>query len=361
MKQIILVLSLFLTFSSVVNARVLQPIYFDRPDANVQRMVELSEEQVSFFTRYEYAIQQVNEGADMSAYFVMEAADDPSDSVSHLLGDIVYDQGTPYNDLCPMINGRRAVTGCVATAMAQIMRYYAYPNVGEGNVTYTGSAGATEIDLADYTFDWDLILNDYTKSYTNAQGEAVAKLMLACGASLNMHYSADGSGSFINKAMQALRDNFGYNKQIGYYSSSGDAFYLPEELIMEEFAPAIRDQHRRGCPVMYSGKPAAGVAGHAFVIDGYKVIDGVYYYHVNWGWSGAYNGYYLLMNLNPDGTSYSGYDCNMVINIYPKDWTDVENVVSPIFNNNKIYNLLGVEVDENYKGVVIKNGKKYIQ
>lgn len=349
-----------LTISTVLNANtVLKPVYFDTPHANAQRLVEETPEVRSFLAQYEYAMQQVNLGEDMSAYFVLEAAENPADSVSHLLGNIKYDQGTPYNNLCPMINGRRAVTGCVATAMAQIMRYYSYPNVGVGRVTYTGSNGAETIDLSNYPFHWNLILDDYSGQYTSAQGEAVATLMLACGAALNMNYSADGSGSYLDKAMVAFKNNFSYSKKIGHFDSNNVP--NPEELILYDWAPEIREQHKKGYPVMYAGNPAVGTAGHAFVIDGYKVIDGVYYYHVNWGWSGAFNGYYLLMNLAPDGENYAGYGCDVVINIYPEGWTDVEDVVTPNVGNGKIYNLLGVEVDENYKGVVIKNGKKYIQ
>lgn len=355
----IFVVFFFLTTSIVLNAKTLQPVYYDAPEANAQRLVEMTDEVTSFFALYEHAMLKVNEGAELSDYFVLENAEDPTDSVSHLLGNIKYDQGTPYNDLCPMINGRRAVTGCIATAMAQIMRYYSYPAVGVGQVTYTGSNGAKTINLGDYSFDWNLILNEYTKSYSNEQGEAVAKVMLACGAALNMNYSADGSGSNIDKAMKAFKDNFGYSKDIEYYDSTGD--YDPEGLILYDWAPVIREQHKKGYPVLYAGSPASGKSGHAFVIDGYKVIDGVYYYHVNWGWSGAYNGYYLIMNLNPEGENYAGYGCDMVINIHPDGWTDLEDVVVPNVGNNKSYNLLGVEVDENYKGIVIKNGQKYIQ
>lgn len=343
----------------VFGQKPLQYVYFDRADANVERLSSLTEEQASFFAQYEQAIQQVSNGADLSDYFIVETASDASDAVSPLLGNIVYDQNAPFNNLCPTINGRRAVTGCVATAMAQIMRYYSYPKNGTGTVTYTGSNGAATLNLADYDFDWSLILKDYTKSYTAAQGEAVAKLMLACGASINMNYSADGSGSFINKAMKALKDYFGYSKDIEYYDSTGD--YDPEGLIEYDWVITIRENHQKGYPVMYAGSPASGKSGHAFVIDGYKVIDGVYYYHVNWGWSGAFNGYYLILNLKPDGENYAGYGCDMVVNIHPEGWTaDVEDVVAPQADN-KIYNLLGVEVDENYKGIVIKNGQKYIQ
>ncbi len=358
MKKIVIV-GLLLAVSSVLRANTLQFVYYDQPDAAAQRVAEMSKEQMSFFAQYEHAMQQVEDGANVSDYFMVEIAADASDKVEPLLGSIVYDQGEPFNNLCPLINGRRAVTGCVATAMAQIMRYYSFPNVGHGIVTYTGSNGAASLNLADYDFNWDLILNDYTKSYTDAQGEAVAKLMLACGASINMNYSADGSGSHLDKALKAFKDYFGYSKDIEYYDSTND--YDPEGLIEYDWVYTIRENHQKGYPVMYAGSPAAGKSGHAFILDGYKVIDGVYYYHVNWGWSGAFNGYYLILNLKPDGENYAGYGCDMVVNIHPDGWTDVEDVVAPNIGNNKLYNLLGVEVDENYKGVVIKNGQKYIQ
>jgi hypothetical protein len=327
-------------------------------------MAEMTDEIISFFAQYEDALQRINAGEDMSTYFVLETAEDPADSVSHLLRNIKYDQGSPYNGLCPMINGRRALTGCVATAMAQIMRYYSFPNAGNGKVTYTGSNGAQTIDLADYQFDWDLILDDYSGNYTSAEGQAVAKLMLACGAALNMNYSADGSGSHLDKAMKAFKENFGYSKKIGYFDSTND--YDPEGLIMYDWAPAIREQHQNGNPIMYAGSPASGVSGHAFVLDGYKVIDGVYYYHVNWGWSGAFNGYYLIMNLNPQGENYAGHGCDMVINIYPDGWTDVEDVVTPdnkIDPEQAVYTILGMQIPYDklqHGNVYIQNGKKFI-
>ena len=350
--------SLCLTLSSVLTAQTLKPYYFDLPNADVQRLAQMTDNVASFFSCYEHAMEKVNEGADMSKYFIVETAENAADSVSHLLGDIIYDQGTPFNNLCPMINGRRAVTGCVATAMAQVMRYYSFPNVGVGEVTYTGNNGAKTINLADYRFDWDLILNDYTKSYTSEQAEAVAKLMLACGASLNMNYSADGSSSQIDKAMKALKDHFGYSKDIAYYDSTND--YDPEGLIEYDWAPTIREQHKNGYPVFYAGHAAAGVTGHAFIIDGYKVIDGIYYYHVNWGWSGAFNGYYLILNLKPEDANYAGYGSNMVINAFPEGWTDVDNVEienNKLDLNKPIYTILGTRVAPSQ----LKHGNLYIQ
>lgn len=357
MKQKILFVCLLGAISSTICGKTLQPFYFDNPEAATRHTEEMSEEQAAFFAQYEYVTQQVSEGADIASYFMIERATDEADSVPSLLKNIMYDQREPYNRMCPVFSGQHAATGCVATAMAQVMRYYSFPKVGSGEVTYTGSHGAKTINLADYVFDWDLILDTYRPGkYTDAQGDAVAELMLACGASLNMNYGVDGSGSYIQHAMKALKKNFGYTAKMEYYESLND--HDPEGLIEGDWAPTIRQQHRLGFPVFYSGCPASGKAGHAFVLDGYKVIDGVYYYHVNWGWSGELNGYYLLMNLNPQGENYSGYACDMVINIYPEGM-GVENV--PVWHKDKLYNVLGVEVDENYKGIVIKNGKKYLQ
>ena len=366
MKQKVILLCAFVAISSIVLGKTpMQFVYFDQVDAHSERLSSISDEQASFFVQYEQAIQQVNNGADLSDYFIVETASDASDAVSPLLGNIIYDQGVPFNNLCPIINGRRAVTGCVATAMAQIMRYYSYPSVGTGSVTYTGSNGAATLNLADYDFDWSLILNDYTKSYTAAQGEGVAKLMLACGASINMNYSADGSGSFINKAMKSLKDYFGYSKDIEYYDSTGD--YDPEGLIEYDWVFTIRENHQKGYPVMYAGSPASGKSGHAFVIDGYKVIDGIYYYHVNWGWSGAFNGYYLILNLKPENENYAGYGCDMVVNIHPEGWTadveEVETTTNKIDLNAPVYTILGTKIsaDKLQHGCIyIQKGKKFV-
>jgi hypothetical protein len=362
---IVLMVCLLATISSVLNAKTLQPIYLDKPEAAMLRSVEMSEEQTAFFAQYEYAMQQVAEGADMGEYFMIEAATDEADSVPQLLGDIMYDQGEPYNWMCPKFGGQLAATGCVATAMAQIMRYYTFPERGTGTVTYTGTGGAKTINLADYEFDWDDMLNTYKPGkYTDAQGNAVAELMLACGAALNMNYGVEGSGSHLDHAMLAFKKNFGYSSKIGYFDSS-NSYEDPTVLIEEDWAPTIRKQHRLGFPVMYAGSPASGKGGHAFVIDGYKVIDGIYYYHVNWGWSGMWNGYYLIMNLKPEEDNYAGASVDMVINIYPEGMA-VENVPASsqtIDPEQPIYTILGTTIpfDKLQPGnIYVQRGKKFV-
>lgn len=350
-----------LTFATEAQIR---PVYYDLPDAI--NVLDITPAQLAFQEYYDHAMQQITNGADISDYFVVEYAADADDAVEQLLGDITYDQGTPYNDKCPIISGRRAVTGCVATAMAQVMRYYTYPACGKGKVTYSGGAGgAKTIDLADYPFDWKNILNDYSQGYSDAQADAVATLMLACGASLNMQYSPDGSGINTKFVPAAMRDNFGFDSQIAFLDASLDSD--PQWLIENDWAPAMRKEFRKGHPVIYSGFPAVGKTGHCFVIDGYKVIDGVYYYHVNWGWAGAMNGYYLLTNLKPSasGESYSGYGCTMVYNIAPPNWSAVDDVDAStsmgIDISAPIYTILGttVSVEQMTHGnIYIQKGKK---
>ena len=202
------------------------------------------------------------------------------------------------------------------------MYYYEYPKVGTGTVTYTGgSDGAKTINLADYPFDWSNIIGDYTHSkFTTEQANAVATLMLACGAALNMNYSKDGSGSNTGDVPKVLKNNFGFDSNVAYSNATGNM-----GIIEDDWVYTIREELQKGHPIIYAGAPASGMSGHCFVIDGYKLKDGIYYYHLNWGWDGAYNGDYLIMNLKPNGESYSGANCSMVYGIMPPNWTPIEN------------------------------------
>ena len=361
MKHWFLVVGLITTTSLATSAEnSLQPYYLDDPSSITQ---VLSKEQEDFLSFYQKAAQEITRGESASKFFSFSYAEDITDEQEPLLGKISFDQGEPYNNLCPIVNGKRAVTGCVATAMASVMAYYRYPSCGKGVVTYSGgSAGAQTINLEDHAFQWNNILPHYVYgNYTEAQGDAVAELMLACGASLNMQYSADGSGISTEKVPSALKNNFSFDSKVAHYSTlnyPGD----PEELFEYDWEPTIREQTKAGMPIIFAGSPAQGKSGHCFILDGYKVIDGIYYYHVDWGWNGTANGYYLLTNLNPDGTSYSGYNCTMVCNIKPQGWTAIENV-RPNDTENIIFNILGQVVDpkERQRGCIyIENGKKYL-
>lgn len=362
MKHIILSTSMLCVASLAFAATELQPYYLDNPGAAATTV--LAPAQQDFFDYYTNAMRAVSTGnAEMTDFFNVEYTA-AADEVAPVLGDIAFDQGTPYNNLCPVLNGGRAVTGCVATAMAEVMARYKYPACGTGNVKYSGgSGGAVTMNLADYPFDWKNVLPTYKNGeYNDAQADAVARLMLCCGASIDMNYSAGGSGTQTSKSAPAFINNFGFTEEVRSYNA--DSYPDKDELFEYDWGPTIREQTGKGYPVIWGGSSALGATGHCFVIDGYKVIDGVYYYHVNWGWNGSQNGYFLLTRLEAGGSSYSGANCTMVINLYPKNWTPIDNVVEDAATgNNTIYNLLGQPVapDSRQVGnIYIQNGKKYL-
>lgn len=215
--------------------------------------------------------------------------------------DTTWDQGTPYNNLCPTVNGVATYSGCVATAMAQIMKYYSYPAVGTGSVTYRWESQRRTLSMKfdETPFEWDLMLTSYAGSYTSAQANAVATLMKACGYSVQMDYGTGASGAACTNVSRALISNFRYSK--GMVNAFRDTYTT------SAWESAIYDNLRNVGPVLYAGSNDG--AGHCFVCDGYST-DG--YFHFNWGWSGISDGYYLLSALNPDsqgsGGSLSGYN-----------------------------------------------------
>ena len=305
-----------MTCCIALNAKTIQPVYFDDPSMDLQSS-DLSPEQRSFFDRYVTAMERVEAGEDAEKFFVMEHTQN-NDAVEPLLGGIKYNQGRPYNDKCPYINGGRAVTGCVATAMAMVMRYYKYPACGTGSFTYTGGDdGAKTINLEDYPFNWDNMLETYDGvDYTAAEADAVSTLMLACGASLNMNYSKDGSGANVSKVDALLKNNFYYSRDVSFISTQNSPD--PDETIYYWGEDAVRPELQAGHPLIFAGFPSMGQTGHCFVIDGYKVMNNEYYYHVNWGWGGRGNCYCLLNRLEIDRENFSGYNLQMVYYIYPK-------------------------------------------
>lgn len=203
-----------------------------------------------------------------------------------------WNQDYPFNDLCPMLDSEtRAYTGCVATAMAQVMKYHEWPEQGTGSHTYTDPyCGQTlSANFGETTYRWDLMPNDYDGTWTAEQIKAVATLMAHCGVAVDMQYMPDGSGAYSGDVPAALVNYFGYAEDIIHRDRD---YYTQNEWI--EMMKAELDAGR---PVYYHGQSTGG--GHAFVIDGYNT-DG--YFHVNWGWGGQSDEYYQLATLDP----YSG-------------------------------------------------------
>lgn len=219
-----------------------------------------------------------------------------------------WNQGSPYNDLCPQKNGKPTYTGCVATAMAQVMNFYKYPSVGTGEISYYWGNGKENLsaNLADYPLVWDNMLSTYpdANTGTDTQRQAIANLMKAVGFSLHMNYGGDstgGSSAFGYDIPNALVDNFHYD--VGVRDEYRDLY---EYSVWESM---IYNELSKSRPLVYLGKGSGG--GHAFVCDGYQG-DGLF--HINWGWNGLSDGYFLLSALDPsslgEGGGGGGYNDN---------------------------------------------------
>ncbi len=129
----------------------------------------------------------------------------------------LWDQSAPFNNYCPTYdNGMTTYSGCVATAMAQMMYYHQWPPQGRGSNTYEDEVGDSETqtlsrDFSQSTYAWDDMLLSYKNGYTTAQANAVARLMSDCGIAVNMHYGSEGSGALTIAARNALVNNFDYD------------------------------------------------------------------------------------------------------------------------------------------------------
>jgi hypothetical protein len=207
-----------------------------------------------------------------------------------------WSQGYPYNLTCPeYFTLGRSVTGCVATAMAQILYYNREKSVTETQAampaydTRTSHPTYGQLHVegipAGSPIDWDNMKDSYSGSTTDLQKLAVADLMHYCGVAVNMDYTNSSSGAYVSSAYEAFVKYFGYGSSTRYvyYASSNDEW---DEIVYAELA------ERR--PVYLAGQNSDG--GHAFVTDGY---DGNLHYHINWGWGGTCDGYFYLTNLDP--------------------------------------------------------------
>ncbi len=214
----------------------------------------------------------------------------------------IWHQSTPFNDMCPVIDGEASATGCVATAMAQVMNYWKYPAQVPplpGYVTDTEHYNVPSLPSAE--LEWDYILDVYNPGdYNEEEAVAVATLLRYCGQGCFMDYSPMGSGAWQEDQLMALKQ-FGYNHeaQCLYRDECEDVQW--HAMIMEELS---NDR-----PVLYTGTSFGGA--HAFVLDGYK--DGKY--HVNWGWGGG-NGYFVLDALGRDDWEFNYYQ-TMQYHVYP--------------------------------------------
>lgn len=258
-----------------------------------------------------------------------------------------WDQGTPYNNLTPTYTENNQtvhfVTGCAATAMAQTMKYYNYPEKGKGSKSYRCKLYITDkdpitkmitVNFAAGTYSWNDMLEVYAKSgYTQEQADAVSKLMYHCGVSVTMDYDKSGSGTYSFKVIKALVDNFQY--------SQGLQFYVRDIYSANEWMDIIYRHLSQGHPIIYSGSKSNN-GGHAFILDGYDEGGRV---HVNWGWSGKSDGYFNISSLN-------GYSSDQEMIPVFMDESAICHAVFGIYDGSAKFSVLGVNLSASAEYVV---------
>ncbi|MCF0192254.1 MAG: C10 family peptidase [Prevotella sp.] len=203
-----------------------------------------------------------------------------------------WSQSDPYNGKCPTVNGKATLTGCVATAMAQVMSLWKFPETLPKLDAYYYYIGTTKYDvpaLEEYKMDWSTIKSTYSYSETD---DNLAWLMRYCGQSVKMDYNVNTSGASTYNVDRAF-SKWGFDPTVRNVLRSYYGVEEWEDLIYKELA-ANR-------AVYYSAK--SNDVGHAFVCDGY---DGNGFFHINWGWSGRSDGYFLLSLLDPKSQGLGG-------------------------------------------------------
>lgn len=216
--------------------------------------------------------------------------------VAPLLGDTEWGQTEPYNRLCPLLDGIRTVTGCVNTAISQIMYYHKYPACGNGENSYTWNDVTLSMDFSKSVYEWDNMRPQYIGDYSDESALAVAKLMYDCGIANNSSYGYE-TGANLN--IPGMVNFFGYDPSI--YNVYRDM------CTQNDYESILREELDASRPVLYNGGSPHGA--HAFVCDGY---DQQGYFHFNFGWNGGANGYYLTSATGYD--SYPGFTCSIMPN-----------------------------------------------
>lgn len=203
-----------------------------------------------------------------------------------------WDQSPYYNDLCP----GGSVTGCVATAMAQVMKFWNHPAQGTGMHSYNHpDYGTISANFGATTYNWSAMPNN-----VNSPNNSVATLMFHCGVGVNMQYSPNSSGAYVVEldhpisAESAMKNFFGYSPALQGVKRDGN-------YTTAQWVSLIKAELDASRPVLYAGFGSGG--GHAFVCDGY---DNSNKFHFNWGWGGYYDGYFAIDALDPGGTGTGG-------------------------------------------------------
>ena len=264
-------------------------------------------------------------------------------------------QNAPFNSMLPTLpNGNKAVAGCVATAMAQLLYYWKYPTQTTSTIPeYTSQSLSIYMPaLEPVEFNWEAMQDNYMASDTESEGAlAAAQLTLYCAQSVEMNFMYGVSGASSSQIPIALSSYFGFK-------GSAHSEYR-ENFSSQAWADLIYNELAANRPVAYGGSKASG--GHAFLCDGY---DGEGMFHINWGWGGMSNGYFLLNVLNPDaqGTGSASeaygyiYDQAIIIGIEPGE---ADNEIALTAGNLTLDGAVTTRNNSNYDFRVVVSSRFY--
>lgn len=261
--------------------------------------------------RFEWYAKQVEQAAKLKAAksdvrkewkTILEGKTTKGEKTVGPLLQTTWNQSPYYNDLCPT----GTPTGCVATAMSQIMNYHEWPLSGNGSNKYTHATyGEQFANFEAETYNWANMPAALSSSSTSTQKTAVATLCYHAGVSVNMDYAPDGSGASSQDVLYALTSYFKYDPTtINIYD-----FDVNQQT---SWISMVKDELDAERPVYYSGSSSAD-GGHAWVCDGYDNSDRL---HINWGWGGYYDGYFTASAMNPGTYSFSESN-SMITGIKP--------------------------------------------
>ncbi|MDL2221200.1 Ig-like domain-containing protein [Parabacteroides sp. OttesenSCG-928-N08] len=244
-----------------------------------------------------------------AAWQTMEGSGELRSAVTYVLQTADWAQTAPYNNACPLYGDQRTLTGCTATVMAILMRYHQWPAKGVGMHSYMWDGKTMDADFEEINYYWDKL--PLTTKDLNAAPDSirknVAKIMLHCGISTESNFGVDITTASTPSVVRALKNVFKYNKNLDIRGIDNTTYAEWEELIIDEI-----EEER---PILYRGTSSLG--GHIFICDGYEDIDGDVRAHINWGWEGAYNGYYALNALKPGGQPSFSSKEQIIIGIEP--------------------------------------------
>ena len=302
--------------------------YCDQGNFDYDNLPVAMQELLEYYTKQIAALQQTDERGERrveSGARGRRAASVPTHPKVEQLMTCRWSQGEPYNRFCPIDkDGRRSVTGCVATAMAQILYFHREKMVTETQADIPGYTTWNEDASKNFSvegipegspIDWANMKDN--GGTMEVEKNAVAHLMHYCGVSVEMGYTGSSSGAQISKVPDAMKNYFGMNTTARHV--------WKDDMTDVEWDALIYNDLAQGRPVYLGGYTGDWSVGHAFVTDGY---DGNRRYHINWGWGGTSDGYYMLTNLTPgqQGTggndNGSGYStgANCVVGIEPLNY-----------------------------------------